>query len=330
VEPDEEIAGAVPIGRPVANTRLYILDEYLNAVPVGVAGELYIAGAGVGRGYLQRAELTAERFVPEPYGAESGARMYRTGDAARYRGDGEIEYLGRLDEQVKVRGYRIELGEIEAALRGSAGVEEAVVVVREEAGGEKQLVGYVVGGGGEGERVGRIRAHLQEHLPEYMIPATFMFLDSLPLTPRGKVDRAALPAPGGARRELKDSYLAPRDEMEAQLARIWAEIFGIERVGINDQFLELGGHSLLAVQLISRLQAGLQVKVNFRDLFEAPTVAKLAVLINERYLEQKNTETEIKSADDEIKGELAERLDELSDQEVESLLGEMLTEEEIN
>jgi acyl carrier protein len=163
-----------------------------------------------------------------------------------------------------------------------------------------------------------------------MIPATFMFLDSLPLTPHGKVDRAALPAPGGERLELKDSYLAPRNEMEEQLARIWAEIFGIERVGINDQFLELGGHSLLAVQLISRLQAGLQVKVNFRDLFEAPTVAKLALLITERYLEQKDTEIEIKSVDDEIQGELAERLDELSDQEVESLLGEMLTEEEIN
>ncbi|MET0396913.1 MAG: AMP-binding protein, partial [Longimicrobiaceae bacterium] len=260
----------VPIGRPVANTRLYVLDAGGGPVPVGVPGELFLGGVQVGRGYLGRPALTATQFVPDAFGREGGARLYRTGDRARWTAAGEVEYLGRLDFQVKVRGFRIELGEIESALLEQAGVRECVVLAREDAPGDRRRVAYVVG---EVE-VEELRTRLHERLPEHMVPGAFVVLESVPLTANGKVDRRALPAPehgaGGGR------YVAPRTAAEEVLAGIWAEVLGVDRVGAEDVFFELGGHSLLATQVVSRARQAFGVEVPLRALFEARTVAGLA------------------------------------------------------
>jgi amino acid adenylation domain-containing protein/non-ribosomal peptide synthase protein (TIGR01720 family) len=267
--------GAVPIGRPIANTELYLLDERMEPVPVGVRGELYIGGAGVGRGYLSRPELTAEKFLPHPFSTEPGARLYRTGDIARYLEDGNIEYLGRIDEQVKVRGYRIELGEIEAVLKQHSGVGEAVVAVREDDLGERRLVAYIVAADGQHLASADLRSYLQERLPAYMIPSAFVQLDALPLTPNGKVDRRALPAPERSLRDAQDSYVAPRTPTEELLTSIWSEVLRAERVGVNDNFFELGGDSILSVQIVARAnRAGLRLTP--RLLFQHQTIAALA------------------------------------------------------
>jgi amino acid adenylation domain-containing protein len=267
--------GRVPaIGRPVANARIYVLDGAGQPVPVGVPGELYVSGAGVARGYQGRAAMTAERFVPDPFSVHAGARMYRTGDRARWRADGTIEYLGRTDFQVKVRGFRIELGEIEAALLEHEGVRECAVVVREDAG-EKRVVAYVVGD----VETDALRAHVRYRLPEYMVPAAFVTLDRLPLTPNGKLDRKALPAPEYV--ADADRYVAPRTPVEEVLAGIWAEVLRLERVGVEESFFELGGHSLLATRVISRVRQVLGVEVPLRALFEGPTVAELAGRVEE-------------------------------------------------
>ena len=270
--------GGVPIGKPIANTQLYVLDEEMEAVPVGVPGELYIGGAGLARGYLNRADLTGERFVPSPFGKSGrGERLYRTGDRARWKRDGNLEYLGRLDEQVKIRGFRIELGEIEAVLKEHGGVRQAVVVVREDEPGEKRLVAYVVAEEGEQEEVGgvELRRHLQERLPEYMVPAAYVVLDALPLTANGKLDRRGLPKP-----ELKgsegDGYVAPRTATEEILCGIWAEVLRVERVGVEDNFFEMGGHSLLATQVVSRVREVFEIELALQSLFEEPTVRGLA------------------------------------------------------
>jgi amino acid adenylation domain-containing protein len=269
----EDAAGVVPIGRPVWNTALYVLDAALTPLPVGIPGELYIGGVQVARGYQGRAAMTAERFVPDPFAVQGGARLYRTGDRARWRADGAIEYLGRLDFQVKVRGFRIELGEIEAVLRRSEGVADCVVVAREDVSGEKRLVAYVVGG----VEAGVLREHLRESLPEYMVPAAFVPLDRLPLTPNGKLDRKALPAPEGDA-FARGSYEAPLGEVEAALAGIWSELLGVTRVGRRDHFFELGGHSLLAIKLIERMRrVGLYMDV--RALFTTPVLAELALAV---------------------------------------------------
>ncbi|MBV9108923.1 MAG: amino acid adenylation domain-containing protein, partial [Gemmatimonadetes bacterium] len=269
----------VPIGRPIANTRIHLLDARLEPVPAGVAGELYIAGVQVGRGYLERRGLTAERFVPDPFSATPGARMYRTGDRARWLADGSVDYLGRADHQVKIRGFRIELGEIEAALRQVAGVTDCAVVVREHATGDRRLVAYVAG---EAEAEA-LRDRLRQSLPEYMVPSAFVFLDALPLTPNGKLDRKALPAPEGdayARR----GYEAPLGEVETALAETWSELLGVERVGRWDHFFELGGHSLLAIELIGRMRrVGLYAEV--RALFTTPVLAELALAVGRASLE---------------------------------------------
>jgi amino acid adenylation domain-containing protein len=270
--PDDALT--VSVGRPTGNQRIYLLDAALQPTPVGIPGEAYVGGGGVVRGYLDRPGLTAERFVPDPFSTEPGARMYRTGDRLRWKADGTLEFVGRLDAQVKIRGFRIEPGEIEAALGAQADVREARVVVREDVPGEKRLVAYVVPAA-EGGAVGEaLRAHLRREMPEYMVPAAVIVLDRLPLTANGKLDVRALPAPelgGGEAR-----YVAPRTPVEAALAEIWAELLGVERVGAEDGFFDLGGHSLLATRLVSRIRAAFGVELPLRALFEGPTVARVA------------------------------------------------------
>ncbi|MET0399063.1 MAG: non-ribosomal peptide synthase/polyketide synthase, partial [Longimicrobiaceae bacterium] len=273
------VAEAPPIGRPVANSRVYVLDAWGVPVPVGVAGELHVSGAGVARGYLGRPALTAERFVPDALGGEAGGRLYRTGDRVRWRADGELEFLGRVDAQLKIRGFRIEPGEVEAALLGHPGVREAVVVAREAAvPGDRRLVGYVVAAEGGTVAPGALREHLAERLPEHMVPAAVVVLESLPLTPSGKLDRRALPEPEYAGEE--ERYQAPRTPEEEVAAGIWAEVLGTERVGVRDDFFDLGGHSLLATVVAARMQEVFGVEVRVGMLFETPTVAELVARID--------------------------------------------------
>ena len=271
--------GAVPIGRPIANTQLYVLDRGLEPVAVGVVGELYIGGDGLARGYLRRPELTAEKFVPHPFAAD-GARLYRTGDLGRYLSDGNIEFLGRMDEQVKVRGYRIELGEIESVLRASEGVKEAVVVI-EEAHGEKRLIGYVVAEAGVALQPDRLRAQLREQLPEYMVPAVFMELEKLPLTANGKVDRRALPALGITKQERKKDFTAPRNTLEIALAKVWEELLGISPIGITDNFFDLGGSSLLAVRMVALVEKQFGKDLPLITLFKGATIEHMAAALTE-------------------------------------------------
>ncbi|BAZ14320.1 amino acid adenylation domain-containing protein [Calothrix sp. NIES-4071] len=266
-----------PIGRPIANIQVYILDRHLQPVPIGVPGELHIGGAGLARGYLNRPELTQEKFIPNPFSKEDSARLYKTGDLARYLLDSNIEYLGRIDQQVKIRGFRIELGEIEALLSQHNQVQEAVVVVKDELG-NKRLVAYIVPNH-EAPSTSELRSYLKEKLAEFMIPSAFVMLEFLPLTPNGKVDRKALSRQEIAHSEL--DFVAPRTPVEEILADIWAEILRVERVGVYHNFFELGGHSLLATQVISRIQDALQVKIPLRTLFEKQTIADLAVSVVE-------------------------------------------------
>ncbi|QRK06023.1 amino acid adenylation domain-containing protein [Archangium violaceum] len=272
--PDAEVT---PIGRPLAGARAYVLDARLHPVAQGVRGELYVGGEGVTRGYLGRPELTAERYLPDPFSDEPGARMYRTGDVVRWMPDGQLEFFGRADDQVKVRGFRIELGEIESALRAEPSVGESVVVVRKGAQGESKLVAYVVPAVGAAEpSVRTLREGLGTKLPEYMVPALFVVLKALPLTTSGKVDRKALPAPEQSR-EVADRYEPPRTPEEQALADVWAQVLGQKRVGIHDDFFELGGDSILAIQIISRAaQAG--VRVTAKQLFSHPTIARIAAV----------------------------------------------------
>jgi amino acid adenylation domain-containing protein len=265
-----------PIGKPIANIQIYILDPHLNPVPIGVAGELHIGGDGLARGYLNRPILTAEKFRPNPFTVETGARLYNTGDLARYLPDGNIEFLGRLDHQVKIRGYRIELGEIETVLAQHPAVRETVVLVREDHHGGKRLVAYVVPNQKLSPTAQEIRSFLKEKLPAYMIPSTFLILESLPLTPNGKVDRRALPDADQTRPEMKHPFVAPRTPTEMSFAKIWADVLKVEKIGIHDNFFDLGGHSLKATELTSRLSTALKLDVPVRLLFLHPTVAELA------------------------------------------------------
>lgn len=277
---------SIPIGRPIANTQVYILDKQLNPVPIGVSGELYIGGDGLARGYLNRPELTAEKFVRHPFSENPEARLYKAGDLARYQLDGSIEFLGRIDHQVKLRGFRIELGEIEAVLSAHPAVQQAVVAVREATLGDPRLVAYVVARDGRELSVEALRAHLKQQLPEYMVPSAFMYLDALPLTPNGKFDRKALPAWDQERPDLQEAYTAPRTPIEEILTEIWAELFGLQQVGIQDDFFALGGHSLMATQLISRLESAVGITLPLSRIFEARTIAELALDITECLAQQ--------------------------------------------
>ena len=274
VEPGE---GPVSIGRPIANTQIHILDDHLQPVPIGVDGEAFIGGDGVARGYLNRPELTAEKFIGNPFGDDPESRLYRTGDRARFRADGAIEFIGRADNQVKIRGYRIELGEIENVLNQHPVVKESVIVVRErDSSSERELVGYLVPSETSLPSSTDLRNFLLQKLPDYMVPSIFVSLEDLPLTPNGKVDRNALPAPGGTRPKIDEGYVAPRTEIEELAAQVWREVLKLENVGIYDNFFDLGGHSLLGTRVIARLRSSFNVDIALRTLFELPTVAGLA------------------------------------------------------
>ena len=272
------VDGAQTIGRPIANTQIYLLDERLQPVPVGVRGEIYIGGAGVTRGYLNDPELTGQKFIPNPFSTDRQARLYKTGDLARYLPDGNIELLGRVDNQVKIRGYRIELGEIEAVLGQHPGIRETLILTREDNSGEQQIVAYVVPQQ-RAPTIGELRSYLRTKLPEYMVPAAFVVLDSFPLTPNGKIDRRALPVRDRRRPESEPSFVAPRTDLEERLAQIWREVLKVERVGIHDNFFDLGGHSLLVMRVIARVRQSLATELPVRAIFETPTIGGLAAVI---------------------------------------------------
>ena len=288
----DENTNSISIGRPIANTKVYLLDSHLSPVPIGISGELYIGGDGLARGYLNRPELTAEKFIPHPFSHEPGARLYKTGDLARYLPDGNIEFLGRTDHQVKIRGFRIELAEIEAVLSQHPAVRETVVLAREEVENpeseiqnpksDKKLVAYVVSWQEPPFMTQGLRSFLKQKLPEYMVPSAFVFLDSLPLTPNGKVDRKTLPLPDGSRPELRAAFVAPRNSTEEMLAGIWSKLLGLNQVGIRDNFFDLGGHSLLAVRLFAEIEKAFNQRPPLSSLFQDGTIEHLAKVIEHK------------------------------------------------
>jgi amino acid adenylation domain-containing protein len=268
--------GEVPIGRPLGDSRVYILDDRLNPAPIGVPGELHIGGSCLARGYLNRPELTSERFIPDPFSDAPKARLYKTGDTARWRSDGNIEYVGRIDDQVKIRGFRVEPGEVEATLEEHAALRGVTVVARNDSSGDERLVAYTVPHRQPAPTVSELRGYLKKRLPEYMVPSAFVTLEALTLTPNGKIDRRALPAPDPSSFRAETAYAEPRTPEEERLAGIWEEVLGLERVGVHDDFFELGGHSLLATRVVSRVREAFGTELPLRTLFEDPTVAGLA------------------------------------------------------
>ncbi|MGV3772896.1 MAG: non-ribosomal peptide synthetase [Verrucomicrobiales bacterium] len=285
-----EGAQTIPIGKPIANSSAYILDKNLNPVPAGVPGEVYTGGDGLARGYLHRPEVTAEKFVPNPFGPV-GSRLYKTGDLGKFTPNGEIEFVGRIDHQVKIRGFRIELGEIESALARHPNVSNAIVLVREDIPGEKRLVGYLTPKTKPAPATTELREYLNQSLPDYMVPTAFVAMESFPLTPNEKVDRKALPAPDLNRPDLAKNFLAPRDATEQQLARIWEQILGVQPIGIADNFFELGGHSLLAVRLFSQVEKVFGRKLPLATLFRAPTIEQFAQVLKEDHSGENNWHT---------------------------------------
>jgi amino acid adenylation domain-containing protein len=272
-------SGRPTIGRPIANTRIYVLDENLERVPGDAPGELFIGGAGVGRGYLNHPELSAQKFLPDPFDSGRGARMYRSGDVVRLLGDGQIEFLGRVDDQIKIRGHRIEPNEITSVLAENPAVQQSVVVTRELQDGEKSLVGYIVLVPGANVSAGELKSAIRNRLPEYMVPAVFVQLESMPVTQNGKIDRAILPPVTATNTLAESAFVAPRTPVEERVAEILAQLLGLERVGVEDNFFMLGGHSLLGTQLILRLRGTFGIELSLRTIFEAPTVTELAARV---------------------------------------------------
>jgi acyl carrier protein len=267
----------VSIGRPLANTQLYILDARLQPVPVGVAGDLYIGGHGLARGYRGRDDLTTEKFITNPFVKDTAARMYKTGDVARYLPDGAVECLGRVDHQVKIRGFRIELGDVETALRSHNKIAHAVVIAREDGAGEKRLVGYVKSKNGPLSPAD-MREFIRGKVPSYMVPAHFVMIDDFPLTPNGKIDLRRLPAPDGTFSKTQ-IYIPPSNDDEKALAEVWQEVLGVRQVGMNDDFFEIGADSLSATRAFARINRSLGIRLSLRCIFENTTVAKLAAVI---------------------------------------------------
>jgi amino acid adenylation domain-containing protein len=296
----EQAEGLPAIGRPIANTQIHILDEHFKPVPTGTAGEIHIGGVGVARGYRNRAQLTAEKFIPNPFSADPGARLYRTGDLGRYLQDGQIAFQGRVDDQIKIRGHRIEPQEIAALLERHSSVEASAVVASENGCGERRLVAYLVTRGDLRPAASELRDFLRAHLPAYMVPGTFVHVQELPLTSNGKVDRAALPSPDAENALPDDQYQAPRTPVEERLAAILAGLLGIERVGLDDNFFHLGGHSLLGAQVIARVRDRFAVELSLRSLFDHPTVAEMSR---------------------EIEGLIFSKLEGMSEDEVQRILG---------
>lgn len=278
-DPDARVPDNIPIGRPLPNTRVYVLDPHLNPVPAGVAGELHIAGVGVARGYFNRPEQTAEKFISDPFSAEPGARLYKTGDLARYLPSGDIEFLGRSDHQIKIRGFRVELGEIETTLSKHPGVREAAVIAREDVPGDKRLAAYVVLSLGAQATTADLRRHLQEKLPDHMVPSAFVILPAMPLTPNGKINRRGLPTPEFE--TVRDGFAIPTDALQSQLVPLWEDVLGKKPIGIRDNFFELGGHSLLAARLMHRTGQALGKTLPLAMLFEAPTIEQLATILGQ-------------------------------------------------
>jgi aspartate racemase len=273
--------GLESIGHPIANTQIYLLDQYLQPVPIGVSGELHIGGAGLARGYLNRPELTAEKFIQNPFGDDSDDRLYKTGDLARYLPDGNIEYLNRIDNHVKIRGFRIELGEIEAVLVQHPEVHEAVVIIREVQPGDKRLIAYLVPIKAQEVMPSTLRQFLKEKLPDYMVPSAFVELEAMPLTPNGKIDRRALPAPDHFRTEAEEKFVAPRDALELQLTKIWEEVLGVHPIGVKDNFFALGGHSLLIIRLLTKIERSIGKNLPVATVFQAPTVEQLTNILRQ-------------------------------------------------
>jgi thioesterase domain-containing protein/acyl carrier protein len=273
--------GSVPIGQPIANTQLLILDKVLQTAPIGVAGELHIGGDGLARGYHHRPELTAEKFIADPFSHDPEARLYKTGDLVRHLPNGDIEFLGRIDNQTKIRGFRIELGEIEAVLRQYRGVSETVVVVREDAPGDQRLVAYFVPVRGSIPAASELRELLREKLPEYMVPSAFVTLTEMPLTPNGKVNRRALPAPDQADLAPQETFVGAKDVIESRLVQIWETVLNVRPIGVRHNFFELGGHSLVAVRLMQRIEQAFGKNLPIATLFQAPTVEQLAVILRQ-------------------------------------------------
>jgi thioesterase domain-containing protein/acyl carrier protein len=272
----------VTIGRPIGNTEIFILDKLLQPVPIGVAGELHIGGDGLACGYLKRPELTAEKFIAHPFNSDANARLYKTGDLVRYLPSGNIEFLGRIDHQVKIRGFRIELGEIESVLRQHSGISETVVVAREDTPGDKRVVAYSVPANGAAPTTAELRTFLKEKLPEYMLPSVFVTLKNMPLTPNGKVDRRALPAPVQVDLAAQATFAAPRDPVESRLVQIWEVVLGVRPIGIRDNYFELGGHSLLAVKLMNRIEQAFGKILPIAMLLQAPTIEQLAAIVRDK------------------------------------------------
>ncbi|MGH9825005.1 MAG: non-ribosomal peptide synthetase, partial [Blastocatellia bacterium] len=335
-------AGNPVIGRPLANTSVYILDEDLNLAPVGAAAGLYIAGDGLARGYFNLPDMTAEKFIPNPYSRSEGERLYRTGDNARFASDGDIEFLGRSDHQVKMRGFRIELSEIESLLSSHPAVEDCAVLMRQDAPGLDRLTAYLIfrhtefstlssekgGSGDESENeqqstaTAGLKAYLREKLPEYMVPSVFVVLDEFPRTPNGKVDRKGLPAPE-FERESREDLVAPRTPLEEILVVIFSEALGVRSVSVNDNLFDIGGHSLLAAQVVSRIEEKLGVRVPLRQVFETPAAAELAKAVSDLQATPSNNITPITRVSLPDEDALLSRLGELSDQEAEALLADI-------